>query len=107
MHTPIRTLLLAGALFAAMPASATTVKVNGYVLSKRQLEVFRYIANTVVPKMPGNHDAQIHLTALATWWSLREGVISDWQFHRVPIIHRFSSCHMGGEDVLNTLDGQH
>ena len=87
---------------------AEPVRVNGHSLSVQQIRTLEFIAQTVVPVLPGTSiEDQVETAARATWWSLREGVLSYWNFKRIPI-HQFSSCSRTrmGKDCTKKLDSK-
>jgi hypothetical protein len=75
-----------------LAASAEPVRVNGHDLTVQQVHMLELIAHDVIPALPGSStEERVETAARATWWSLREGVLSDWNLRRVPA-HQFSSC---------------
>jgi hypothetical protein len=84
--------------------------VNGHDLSVQQIHALEFIAQTVVPALPHTSvEEPVEIAARATWWSLREGVLSDWNFKRLRVpIHQFSSCSrtLNGRDCSKKLDSK-
>jgi hypothetical protein len=84
-------LLLLG-LTTSVPAA--DYRVNGHLLNPAEIETLRFVAQSVFSALPG--DDSVELVARATWWSLREAVISDWNFARLrrakQNLHSFSLC---------------
>ncbi len=50
--------------------------VNGHRVSSREARYLRYIAEWVVPRLPGDRNAKLDLAARVAWWSLKEGVLA-------------------------------
>ncbi len=50
---------------------------NGYELNANQSKWIQYIAENVVPLLPGNPDQKAAMAANGTWWSLRESVLDE------------------------------
>src|SRR5436305_9903808 len=67
--------------------------VNGHRLSDFQIKQISYIATEVMPKLPGSKKENLEKAARATWWALREGILSDWG-KKVSggNLFRFNSC---------------
>ena len=56
-------------------APPAALSVRGVKLSARQELWVRYIAEHVVPKLPGTKDERIDKGAYVAWWALKEGVL--------------------------------
>lgn len=67
------TYTLEAALDCAPPAP---LYVRGVKLDAEQELWVRYIAEQVVPKLPGSANERIDKSAYVTWWSLKEGVLN-------------------------------
>ena len=52
-----------------------SLSVNGHKLSSTEDRWVRFIANQVVPQLSGDRRQQIRVASVATWWSLKEGVL--------------------------------
>jgi len=74
--------------------------------------VVRYIANAVLPRLGGTWDQKVETAALATWWSLREGIpgweipeeIYDSSRHKSRYNpHIFSNCYPGDKKLLELV----
>src|SRR3990167_7133301 len=75
-------LFITGVLTAVIYPESVEVKaaaplvLNGHQLSATQSKWVNYIANEVVPLLPGNANERAAMAARGTWWSLEEGVLS-------------------------------
>lgn len=98
-HSTIRFRLSLGIIVATCSYAEAPVKVNDVTLTRKQVETLRFVARNVMPALPGDSEQQLETAAYATWWSLREGVISDWLFRKTNA-HLFSLCTRAGREVL-------
>lgn len=48
--------------------------VNGHALNARESRWMRYVAENVVPRLPGSRDDRLRIASRSTWWALKEGV---------------------------------
>ncbi|HEX3553635.1 MAG TPA: hypothetical protein VIA62_10450 [Thermoanaerobaculia bacterium] len=92
--------------FSAGSSWAEKPTVGGHRLSDFQAKQISYIATEVMPKLPkrvelkGTKDPQLEQAARATWWALREGVLSDWAKKRAGgNLFRFNSCSPGDRQI--------
>jgi hypothetical protein len=86
-------------LAVSVSGAGAQLTINGVALTKKQTAMLRFIAKDVIPFLPGKPEEQLDTAAYAAWWSLREGVLSDWLFHKTNP-HLFSLCTRAGKDVL-------
>jgi hypothetical protein len=80
-------------------SSGTQLFVNGHQLSAPQAQWVRFVAQTILPQLLGDLTGQTTVAARATWWALKEGVLS------LDNPHVFCNCNVGpGQDQRCDLD---
>ena len=60
---------------AKAPKAETVLYVNGHKLNAEEAKWVAFIATDIVPLLDGNRDQRIAMASLATWWTLKEGVL--------------------------------
>lgn len=73
-------------------------QVNGHALNPSQAKNVQWIAECVVPNLPGSREQQAEVAARTTWWALREGVLDRTGAR----LFGYSNCHERGKDQLRT-----
>ena len=94
-------LVLLVAITATLAAAAELdcCTLNGHRVGRLQRKWIEYLGRNVVPALKGDHAAQVRTAANATWWTLKEGVLSKAN----P--YRFSICTTDtGDAPLGALD---
>lgn len=73
-------------------------RVNGHVLNASEAKNVQWIAECVVPFLPGTPEQRAEVAARTTWWALREGVLERTGAR----LFGYSNCHENGKDQLRT-----
>lgn len=69
--------------------------INGYILTPKERENLKYIAEKVKPLLKGTPEEQARIAAESSWWSLREGVLNLPQPYNNVKPFAFSNCGSG------------
>jgi len=106
MRTILFALLTTGCLAASSdpdPAStdpgggkadgASSFVVNGHTLNAREQQWMRYVAEEVLPDLPGDHARQLQIASRTAWWSLKEGIFDT---SNAP---KYSLCNSSSGDA--------
>ncbi len=68
--------------------------VNGHALTTRERQWMRYVADHVLPDLPGTPARKLEIASRAAWWSLKEGTFDT---SNPP---RYSNCNTSSGDKL-------
>ncbi len=68
--------------------------VNGHTLTAREQQWMRYVAERVLPDLPGTRARQLEIASRVAWWSLKEGIFDT---ANAP---RYSNCNTSSGDQL-------
>ena len=80
-------------------AVAAPPALNGYQLSAKQSRWVKYIAEEVVPLLPGNANERAAMAARVTWWTLREGVLTEGAVRVAKNPIGYSNCGDGSGHI--------
>jgi len=73
--------------------------VNGHTLNAREQQWLRYVADRVIPDLPGTQARKLEIASRVSWWSLKEGIFDT---SNAP---RYSNCNTSsGDRLLGPLD---
>ncbi len=73
--------------------------VNGHALTARERQWMQYVADHVLPHLPGTRERQLQIASRAAWWSLKEGTFDTQN----PA--KYSNCNTSsGDRLIGALD---
>lgn len=78
---------------------ATGFVVNGHTLTAREQQWMRYVADHVIPRLPGTPERKLEIASRAAWWSMKEGIFDTMN---PP---KYSNCNTSsGDKLIGPLD---
>ena len=75
-------------------ADGVTMVVNGHALTARERRWMQYVAEHVVPALPGSRERRLEIAARAAWWSMKEGIFDT---SNPP---KYNNCNTSSGDRL-------
>src|SRR5512135_2792653 len=71
----------------------TAFVVNGHTLDTREQQWMSYVADRVLPDLPGTRARQLEIASRVAWWSLKEGIFDT---SNAP---KYSLCNSASGDA--------
>ena len=82
---------------------ATSFVVNGHTLNAREQQWMRYVAEHVLPDLPGTRERRLEIASRTAWWSLKEGIFDTSNAPRYSLCNSSSGDHaIGALDTCGT-----
>lgn len=75
---------------------AVSYVVNGHQLTARERQWMRYVAEHVLPDLPGTRARKLEIASRTAWWSLKEGIFDTQNAPRYSLCNSSTGDHSIG-----------